>query len=84
MEQQSRRVRQLRLHGCARAVEHFRGVCSELQIAHVRQQVSFNVFTDFENMTTFAPAPLHEPLNHAKFSQLESWANAMKTVRQPT
>ena len=70
--------------GGARAVEHLRGICSELQIAHVRQQVSFNLFTDFENMTTFAPAPLHEPLADAMFTELESWANAMKTVRQRT
>jgi NAD(P)H-dependent FMN reductase len=70
--------------GGARAVEHLRGICSELQIAHVRQQVSFNLFTDFENMTSFAPTPLHEPLADAMFTQLESWANAMKTVRQPT
>ncbi|MBV9350460.1 MAG: NAD(P)H-dependent oxidoreductase, partial [Mycobacterium sp.] len=68
----------------ARAVEHLRGICSELQIAHVRQQVSFNLFTDFENMTTFAPTPLHKPLADAMFAQLESWARAMKTIRQPT
>ena len=70
--------------GGARAVEHLRGICSELQLAHVRQQLSFNLFTDFENMTTFAPAPLHEPLADTMFAQLESWAGAMKTVRQRT
>jgi len=35
--------------GGARAVEHLRLICSELQIAHVRQQLSFSMFTDFEN-----------------------------------
>jgi len=44
----------------------------------------YNLFTDFENMTSFAPTPRHEPLVDAMFTQLESWANAMKTVRQPT
>jgi NAD(P)H-dependent FMN reductase len=68
--------------GGVRAVEHLRAICSEVQIAHVRQQVSFNLFTDFENMTTFTPGPLHEPLADAMFTQLESWARAMKTVRQ--
>jgi NAD(P)H-dependent FMN reductase len=43
----------------ARAVEHLRLICSELQMATVRQQLSFSLFTDFANFTTFTPAPLH-------------------------
>src|SRR5438874_1607941 len=35
--------------GGARAIEHLRAILSELQIAHVRQQLSFSMFTDFEN-----------------------------------
>ena len=38
--------------GGSRAIEHLRGVCSELQIAHVRQQLSFSLFNDFENFST--------------------------------
>ena len=67
----------------ARAVEHLRGICSELQIAHVRQQVSFSLFADFQNMTEFTPAPLHKPLADTMFQQLESWTAAMKSVREP-
>jgi NAD(P)H-dependent FMN reductase len=66
----------------ARAVEQLRGICSELQIAHVRQQVSFSIFADFENMTAFTPTPLHEPLADTMFTQLEGWAHALKTLRQ--
>jgi NAD(P)H-dependent FMN reductase len=67
--------------GGARAIEHLRGICSELQIAHVRQQLSFSLFTDFENFSTFAPGPQHAELAVVMFDQLESWSAAMKTVR---
>jgi NAD(P)H-dependent FMN reductase len=70
--------------GGARAVEHLRAICSELQIAHVRQQLSFSMFTDFENFSTFAPGPRHAEAAVALFDQLESWAEAMKTVREAT
>jgi NAD(P)H-dependent FMN reductase len=43
--------------GGARAIEHLRGILSELQVAHVRQQVSFSLFTEFENFSEFAPGP---------------------------
>ena len=54
---------------------------SELQIAHVRTQLSFSLFTDFENFSSFVPGPQH--LDGAKnlFDQLESWTRAMKSVR---
>ena len=67
--------------GAARAIEHLRGVTSELQIAHVRTQLSFSLFTDFENFSSFVPGPQH--LDGAKnlFDQLESWTRAMKSVR---
>jgi NAD(P)H-dependent FMN reductase len=67
--------------GGARAIEHLRGICSELQIAHVRQQLSFSMFTDFENFSTFAPGPQHDQAALTLFDQLESWTDAMKTVR---
>jgi len=67
--------------GGARAIEHLRAICSELQIAHVRQQVSFSVFTDFENLSVFKPDPQHEDAAEVLFDQLESWASALQTVR---
>ncbi|MEJ7649893.1 MAG: NAD(P)H-dependent oxidoreductase [Nakamurella sp.] len=67
--------------GGARAIEHLRGIASELQIAHVRQQLSFSLFTDFENFSTFAPADQHDAATTQMFDQLESWAAALQSVR---
>jgi NAD(P)H-dependent FMN reductase len=67
--------------GGARAIEHLRGICSELQIAHVRQQLSFSMFTDFESFSTFRPGPQHDEAVITMFDQLESWTGAMRAVR---
>jgi NAD(P)H-dependent FMN reductase len=67
--------------GGARAIEHLRAVCAELQIATVRQQLSFSLFSDFQNFTAFTPAPLHNDSAIVMFDQLESWAGALKAVR---
>ena len=69
--------------GGARAIEHLRAVCSELQIAHVRQQLSFSMFTDFENFSVFRPAALHDDAATVMFDQLEAWAGALKPLRKP-
>jgi NAD(P)H-dependent FMN reductase len=67
--------------GASRAIEHLRAVSAELQIADVRQQLSFSLYTDFENFTTFAPGPQFEPAAVTMFDQLELWARALKGVR---
>jgi NAD(P)H-dependent FMN reductase len=67
--------------GGARAIEHLRTVASELQLAHVRQQLSFSLFTDFENFSVFKPGEQHDAAATNLFDQLESWARALKTVR---
>jgi NAD(P)H-dependent FMN reductase len=67
--------------GGARAIEHLRAICSELQIAHVRQQLSFSLFTDFENFSVFSPSTLHDGAAGTLFGQLETWADAMKSIR---
>jgi NAD(P)H-dependent FMN reductase len=64
-----------------RAVEQLRQVMAEIQIADVRAHVGFSLFTDFENFTDFKPAEFHEQHAEVMFSQLISWAEAMKTVR---
>ncbi|MEU8234473.1 NAD(P)H-dependent oxidoreductase [Actinoplanes sp. NPDC048967] len=68
--------------GGARAIEHLRGVMSELQVAHVQQQLSFSLFTDFENFADFRPADMHAGSAQLMFDQLESWAGALRTVRE--
>jgi NAD(P)H-dependent FMN reductase len=67
--------------GGARAIEHLRAICAELQIAGVRQHLSFSLFTDFENFTAFSPAPLHQDMAAVLFGQLEAWAAALKPLR---
>jgi len=67
--------------GGARAIEHLRGIASELQIAHVRQQLSFSLITDFENYSTFTPQAHREAEAEVLFGQLESWAGALKSLR---
>ena len=70
--------------GGARAIEHLRAISSELQIAHVRQQLSFSLMTDFENFSVFKPAAHHDDAAATLFAQLESWAGALKGVRALT
>lgn len=67
--------------GGTRAVEHLRLICAELQMATVRQQLAFSLFTDFEKFTTFAPAAHHDAAATTMFTQLESWAGVLKTLR---
>jgi NAD(P)H-dependent FMN reductase len=67
--------------GGVRAVEHLRAISSEVQIAHVRQQLAFSLFTDFENLSIFRPAELHNHSATVMFDQLEAWAGALKPLR---
>ena len=67
--------------GGSRAIEQLRQVLSEVQIAHVRNQVMLSLFADFENFSTFKPAALQEPALKAMLDQLVPWAEAMKQVR---
>jgi len=67
--------------GGSRAVEHLRGISAELQIADVRQQLSFSLITDFENFSAFRPAPFHQDFAPILFDQLEAWAGALKPLR---
>lgn len=68
--------------GGARAIEHLRLVASELQMAHVRNQVMFSLFTDFENFSDFKPHPRNEEAVNAMLDQLIAWGGALKTLRE--
>ncbi|MFY0664874.1 MAG: NAD(P)H-dependent oxidoreductase [Natronospirillum sp.] len=67
--------------GGVRAVEHLRQIASELQLAHVRNQVQLSLFTDFENFSVFKPAADHVDSLNAMLDQLVPWTTAMKTLR---
>lgn len=64
-----------------RAVEHLRGILSELRIAHVQKQGMFSLFTDFENFSTFAPTELQAASVEPMFEQVVTWSKAMEYVR---
>ena len=64
-----------------RAAEHLRLILGELQIADVRQQVGFSLVTDFENYSTFAPAPQHAKGISTLLDQVVSWSGALRGVR---
>lgn len=64
-----------------RAVEHLRGILSELRVAHVQKTGMFSLFTDFENYSTFAPTEQSAATVQPLFDQLVPWARAMETVR---
>jgi NAD(P)H-dependent FMN reductase len=68
--------------GGARAVENLRLIMAELQIADVRAQVMFSLFTDFKNFSEFTPDARHEPELNTMLQQLVAWGEAMKTVRE--
>jgi NAD(P)H-dependent FMN reductase len=67
--------------GGVRAVEHLRGVLSELQVAHVRNQVMFSLFTDFENFSEFKPTEQSAGTLAPMVDQLIVWTRAMEAVR---
>ncbi len=67
--------------GGIRAAEHLRGVLSELNIASVRSHVFFSLFDDFEKFSTFKPRDIHKDNLQTLFSQVETWGQALKTIR---
>ncbi len=64
-----------------RAVESLRLVMGEVQVADVRAQVMLSLFTDFENLTTFKPAAMHEKSVNTMLDQVTAWGGALKTLR---
>ncbi|MEV4349332.1 NAD(P)H-dependent oxidoreductase [Actinoplanes sp. NPDC049596] len=67
--------------GGVRAVEHLRLVMGELQVADVRTQVSFGLYADFVDYTTFQPGEQHEPVLTMMLDQVVAWSRALRTVR---
>lgn len=67
--------------GGARAVEHLRGIASELQLAHVRNQVMFSIFSDVENFKTFKPEQRSASALTPMLDQLILWTRAMAFAR---
>ena len=68
--------------GPARSRICVRLVMAELQVATVRAQVGFSLFTDFENYSVFKRAPQHEQSINAMLDQVIAWGGALKTLRK--
>jgi NAD(P)H-dependent FMN reductase len=71
------------LAGGARAAEHLRLACAELQIADVRQQVTLSLLTDFENYTVFRPGDHHAAMLDTLIDQVIAWGAALAPLRIP-
>ena len=67
--------------GGTRAVEAWRLIAAELQMAEVRAQVFLTFGNDFASMTEFAPADGSTQALQGLFDQVESWSAALKSVR---
>lgn len=65
-----------------RAVEHLRGILSELQLAHVQKTGMFSLFTDFESFSAFAPTELQAASITPMLDQLIVWTRALEGVRK--
>jgi NAD(P)H-dependent FMN reductase len=68
--------------GGARAAEQLRAVMGEVQVADVRQQVLFSLFTDFENFSVLKPNAMHQTALNTMLDQLVAWGGAMKKLRE--
>ncbi len=67
--------------GGVRAVEQLRGVMAEMQVATVRAQAFFSLFSDFENYRTFKPADQKGAQLTTMLDQLVAWGGALKSLR---
>jgi NAD(P)H-dependent FMN reductase len=68
--------------GGVRAVESLRLVMGEVMVADVRTQVALSLRHDFEEFTTFKPAPQHEKTVNSMLDQLIAWSGALKPLRE--
>jgi len=66
--------------GGTRAVEQLRLSMGELQIADVRAQVTFSIYTDFEK-NVLKPNAQHEKSLKTMLDQLTAWSIALHGVR---
>lgn len=67
--------------GGTRAHENMRLILAELSVADVRTAVTFSLMADFENMTDFKPHDYHTPNVDKMFTEVHTWAKALKTIR---
>ena len=67
--------------GGARAAEHLRLVCGELQMADVRQQVALSLLTEFEDFSVFKPGEYNTAAVDTMLDQVVAWSAALAPLR---
>lgn len=63
------------------AANELRLILSVPKVATVGTHVGMSLFTDFENMSTFNPAPFHKDTVNTLLDEVVAWSTALKTVR---
>jgi NAD(P)H-dependent FMN reductase len=64
------------------AANNLRLILTVPAVATVRTQPALSLFTDFENMTTFKPAPFHEENVQNMLNEVVAWSTGLKTIRK--
>lgn len=66
------------------AANELRLILSVPKVATVGTHVGMSLFTDFENMSKFNPAPFHKDTVEKLLDEVISWSTALKTIRIET
>lgn len=64
------------------AANDLRLILSVPKVATVGSQVALSLFTDFQDMSKFNPAPFHEETVKNMLNEVVSWSTALKTIRE--
>ena len=67
--------------GGSRAIESFRMMLGELQVACTQKTVNFNLAIDFENYTILKPKQYHEKALELLAIQNKKWTEAFQTIK---
>ena len=63
------------------AANNLRLILTVPKVATVGTQPALSLFTDFEEMRTFKPAPFHEETVQTMLNEVVAWSTGLKTIR---
>ena len=64
------------------AANNLRLILTVPKVATVGTHPALSLFTDFEEMRTFNPAPFHEETVQTMLNEVVDWSTALKTIRE--
>jgi len=64
------------------AANNLRLILTVPKVATVGTQPALSLFTDFEEMRTFKPAPFHEETVQTMLNEVVDWSTGLKTIRK--